>query len=108
TFPALLLVGSKAMDRTIPPGFAQPVATIFNDYTTIPVGPARQIAGRHLAILTGLAHIGRFTPPDARILWMRPDYLALLGHRAGVPWYYREGMQGVVAQVRRTGARYLV
>ena len=109
SLPAMALVASKAADRA-PVMKISPLAYsgITEYYTVIPVKPAREIAGRQLAVLAGLAEIERFTPPGARVLWMRPDYIAVLAHRTGVASYYREGMEGVVRTLLDTGARYVV
>jgi hypothetical protein len=107
--PALVVVAWKATDRVQPiPGYPQDFAGMTDYYTTIALAPAREKAGRDLAVLAGLAAIARDTPPDARVAWMRPDYVALLGQREGVPWYYAEGMEGLVQRLRESGAGYLV
>ena len=109
SLPAVGLMASKALDRTpVLTGSPLDYAGITEYYTTIPVKPAREIAGRQLAVLAGLAAIERFTPADAQVLWMRPDYVAILSHRAGVPWYYREGLPGAVRQLLQSGAPYVV
>jgi hypothetical protein len=109
SLPAVALVASKATDRR-PAMAISPLAysAITEYYTVIPREPAREVAGRHLAVLAGLAQLERFTPPDAKVLWMRPDYIAVLGHRAGVPSFYRDGMRGVVRALLATHARYIV
>jgi hypothetical protein len=109
SLPAVALVASKSRDRaqvmSISP---QSYSGITEYYTTIPVKPAHEVAGRQLAVLAGLAQIEHFTPADARVMWMRPDYVALLSHRTGVASYYRGGMPGVVRDLRASGARYIV
>jgi hypothetical protein len=109
SLPAVALVAAKAADRT-PVMSISPLAYsgITEYYTTIPVKPAREVAGRQLAVLAGLAQVEKFTPAGARVLWMRPDYVAVLSHRTGVPWYYRDGMPGVVRQLLDSRAGYVV
>jgi hypothetical protein len=107
--PALVVMASKATDRAPPfPGYPQDLAGMTSYYTTIALKPARETAGRDLAVLAGLAAIARDTPGDARVAWVRPDYVALLGEREAVPWYYAEGMEGLVRRLRESGAGYLV
>jgi hypothetical protein len=109
SLPAVALVASKSLDRAPVLGVSPlGYAGITEYYTTIPVQPAREVAGRQLAVLAGLAAIERVTPQDARVLWMRPDYVAILAHRAGVPSYYREGVSGAVRQLLESDARYVV
>lgn len=107
--PAMALVASKAADRA-PVMSISPLAYsgITEYYTVIPVKPAREIAGRHLAVLAGLAQVERLTPAGAKVMWMRPDYIAVLAHRTGVPSYYRDGMAGVVRTLLETHAQYIV
>jgi hypothetical protein len=109
SLPAMALVATKAADRA-PVMSISPLAysAILEYYTIIPVKPAREMAGRQLAVLAGLAEIEHFTPPDAKVLWMRPDYIAVLSHRTGVASYYREGMAGVARQLLASGAQYVV
>jgi 4-amino-4-deoxy-L-arabinose transferase-like glycosyltransferase len=107
--PALLLIGDKSRDRAQPfEHTAQSLASITEYYTYIAVKPAREIAGRHLAVLAGLEAIDRVTPPDARVMWMRPDYIAVVAHRRGVPWFYREGLASTLRRVHEEDARYIV
>ena len=109
SLPAMALLASKAADRS-PVMSISPLAYsgIMEYYTIIPVKPARESAGRQVAVLAGLAQVERFTPPDAKVLWMRPDYVAVLGHRTGVASYYRGGMAGVVRTLLETHAGYIV
>jgi hypothetical protein len=48
------------------------------------------------------------TPPGARVMWMRPEYVALLGHRAGTAWYHRWDRPTLAREIRRTGTDYLI
>jgi hypothetical protein len=107
--PALVLVHSKAADREpVFEGSQYSRAAITEYYTTIAVRPAREAAARHAAVLTGLERLKTATPPGARVMWMRPDYVALLGDREGVPWYYRDGLAGLARRLQDTGTEYLV
>ena len=77
-------------------------------YTSIADAYARVDAGRHLAVLAGLAAVAERTPPDARILWVRPDYVALLANRKAVPWLYREGWTGTLQRMHDAGVTHVV
>jgi hypothetical protein len=48
------------------------------------------------------------TPPGAKVMWMRPDYVALLGGRQGVGWRYRGGLRALAEELQRSGAEYLL
>jgi hypothetical protein len=107
--PAVLLVFSKSMERQpVVPGFPSSLAAITEYYTTIRVHGAASIAARHAAVLTGLQALQVDTPPGARVMWMRPDYVALLGHRQGVPWHYGGGLRGLAEEARRSKVDYVV
>jgi hypothetical protein len=107
--PALALVFSKALERApVVAGFPYSFAGITEYYTTIRVHGARSIAARHAAVLTGLQALQTDTPVGARVMWMRPDYVALLGHRQGVPWHYGRGLRGLAEALRRSNADYVI
>ena len=50
-------------------------------YTVIDGGRAAALAERHASVLGGLEALANATPPGARVFWMRPEYVALLGGR---------------------------
>ena len=107
--PALVLLAQKAVDRA--PAFpASPwrMSDITDYYTTLNLQRSRAIAGKHVAVLAGLEEFQRNTPPDARIMWMRPEYVALLGRREGLAWYYAWDPKRVAQEVRSQRADYLV
>jgi 4-amino-4-deoxy-L-arabinose transferase-like glycosyltransferase len=107
--PASILVAQKAIARA--PLFADSgysYAGITDYYTTVNLPRARAIAGEHAAVLAGLESIARTTPPDARVMWMRPEYVAVLGKRAAVPWYLTWDRVTLAREIQRTGAGYLV
>jgi hypothetical protein len=41
-------------------------------------------------------------------MWVRPDYVALLGNRQGVPWLSRGGLRDLAEELRRSEAQYLI
>lgn len=109
TAPALVMTAQRATDR-MPPlaGSALELSGMTPYYTSIAGAYARVEAGRHLAVLAGLAAIAGRTPADARILWVRPDYVALLADRKAVPWLYREGWAGTLRRMHDAGVTHVV
>ncbi|HEX4330833.1 MAG TPA: hypothetical protein VH040_01735 [Usitatibacter sp.] len=106
--PAMVQVQEKSFDRApVLAGFPYSYADI-TDYYTSHGGEARKHAAGELATLAGLTALASATPPDARVMWMRPEYVALLGHREGVPWYFRWDAKELARQVRATGTTHLV
>jgi hypothetical protein len=107
--PAVFLVHSKSLERgPVIAGFPHSFAGITDFYTALPLQGSRTVAARHIAVLAGLQALQVDTPPGAKVMWMRPDYVALLGGRQGVPWHYRGGLRGLAEALRRSGAEYLV
>ena len=106
--PALAQVQEKSFDRApVLEGFAYSYADV-TDYYTSHGGEARKHAAGQVATIAGLEALEKATPPDARVMWMRPEYVALLGHRDGVPWYFRWDSKELARQVRATGTTHLV
>jgi hypothetical protein len=87
--PAAVVLAQKALDRQpMAPGARHALADCVDLYTTIGLQAARVDAAYTLAAIEGLESIAEATPEGARVMWMRPEYVALLGHREGVPYLY--------------------
>ena len=109
TLPALLLVHGKAGDRTIViPGQPYAYRDITEYYTTINVERARERVQLVVATLAGLESIRAATPAGARVMWMRPEYVGLLGRRPGVPFYFRWSARELAAEVKKAQVDYVV
>lgn len=107
--PASLLVFSKALDRApVLVGFAPRYADITEYYTTLNLERSRALAAKHAAVLAGFEALGRATPAGARVMWMRPEYVALLGGREGVAWFYDWDAVRLAREVRDSRVDYLV
>jgi 4-amino-4-deoxy-L-arabinose transferase-like glycosyltransferase len=107
--PATALLAQKALDRAPAfPGSEWRMSDITDYYTTLNVQRSRAIAGKHVTVLAGLEAIRRSTPTDARIMWMRPEYVALLGRREGLAWYYAWDPKRLAQEVRAQRIDYLV
>ena len=109
TLPALLLVHRKSADHALViPGQPYAYRDITEYYTTINFELARERAQLVAATLSGLESIARVTPAGSRVMWMRPEYIGLLGHRPGVPFLFRWSAPELAAEVRRGRADYFV
>lgn len=107
--PPALLVLAKARDtQPLLEGFDYSYSGMTEYYTTINLDRARADAAKHAAILSGFEALARLTPPGSRVMWMRPEYVALLGNREGVPWLYSWDQRQLATQVKRTGTTFLV
>lgn len=109
TLPAQILLQRKAADRAVViPGQPYAYRDITEYYTTINLERARERVQLVVTTLSGLESIGRVTPPGARVMWMRPEYVGLLGHRQGVPFYFRWSAPLLATEVKRAGVDYVV
>lgn len=107
--PAWLLVQSKSMDRgLIDRDFRYRYSDMTDYYTTIGVERSRAIALQHAAVLSGLEALQVVTPPGARVMWIRPDYIVTVGNRRGVPWYYGWSQAEFIRQIQRSKVDYLI
>jgi hypothetical protein len=107
--PAWLMLQSKGLDRqAIYPGERYAYSEITPYHTTLTVAGSRHAAAQHAAVLSGLEALQRLTPVDARVMWVRPDYVAVMGKRRGVAWYYEWDRAEFLRQVASTETDYLV
>jgi hypothetical protein len=87
--PAAVVLAGKALERApFAPGAHLAYADTTTFYTTINLQSARVQAAHELAVLEGFDAIAQATPPGARVMWMRPEYVAVLAGREGVPYYF--------------------
>jgi len=42
------------------------------------------------------------------VMWVRPEYVAIVAHRPGVPFYFGWSRADLARHIRESGARYLV
>jgi len=105
--PAVLFyVGARARMQDAPTRAAP--KTSIAEFYRIPSGPAAQEnAWRQLDVMDDLKRVGETTPPDARVMWYTPDYVALLARRRGVPLRRPGNPADLAAQLRATGADYI-
>jgi 4-amino-4-deoxy-L-arabinose transferase-like glycosyltransferase len=107
--PATALVAGKSLDREpLVPGSRYSAADMTDYYRLINRQDALALAAKHAATLAGLEALRTVTPPDARVMWMRPEYVALLGGREGVPYYYDWDARTLASKVRDARVDYLV
>ena len=107
--PAMLLFAQKATDTTLlVQGGGYRASDISDYYRIINVAEGRALAAKHANTLAGLEALRGVTPAGARVMWMRPEYVALLGGRTGVPSYYSWDAATLARHVRDESAQYLV
>jgi hypothetical protein len=109
SFPALVLLAQKAVDREeVIPGYGYTYREVAEYYTTVNLEAARERAKLVVVTLEGLQSIDRVTPNAARVMWMRPEYVALLGRRQAVPFLYRWSPAELAREVKKSGTGYIV
>jgi hypothetical protein len=107
--PAVALLARKALDREpVFEGLSPRLSDITEYYTTLDGSRSRALAARHAAVLAGFEAVGRLTPPGARIMWMRPEYVALLARREGVPWLYAWDSRTLARELSSRRVDYVV
>ena len=107
--PAAVVLADKARERTpVMPYSHYSYSDITDFYTTINFDKAHAEAAQTLAVLAGLESLRTSTPPGARVMWMRPEYVAVLGHREGVPYYFRWDERRVAREILDASVDYIV
>ena len=109
SFPALVLLAQKSLDREpVIPGYAYTYREVAEYYTTVNLETARERAKLVVVTLEGLESIDAVTPKAARVMWMRPEYVGLLGRRQAVPFLYRWSPAELAREVKTSGTGYIV
>ena len=68
---------------------------------------ARHGAASNAGVLAGFEAIGRATPEGARVMWMRPEYVAVLAHRPAQPWFYADDEARLARSIESRGVDYV-
>jgi 4-amino-4-deoxy-L-arabinose transferase-like glycosyltransferase len=78
------------------------------EFYRIPAGPSAEANARaQIGVFDDLRRIGETTPPQARVMWYWPNYVALLSGRHGVRLERPRDAADLAAQVRATRADYI-
>jgi hypothetical protein len=109
SLPGTLLVAQKAMDRApLVEGFGYSLSAMTTYYTAVNLKSARIAGQQSAAVLAGLQMMERATPPAARIMWTRPEYVAVLGRRQGVPWHFSWDRATLAREIQRSGTTHVI
>jgi hypothetical protein len=109
TLPALGIVAGKSLDnRTVVAGCPQQFRQVTPYYSTHNQEEAEKLAVLEVSTLCGLQSLAKVTPPEATIMWSRPEYVAVLGHRRAVPLFYRWNARDMAEAVRDGKVDYVV
>jgi hypothetical protein len=106
--PASVLLFEKARMREPVPGTGQAYSEITDYYLYVNEAVARERAGAHLATFAGFDAIAAATPPSAKVMWVRPEYVALLAHRDAVPYLNEWDSLALARAILRSNVGYVV
>jgi hypothetical protein len=107
--PAVALLAEKSLDgEELVAGSAYRARDITDYYQIINRRQARGYAAKNAATLAGLEALRSATPTDARVMWSRPEYVALLGGREAVAQQYDWDARTLAARISEANVGYLV
>jgi hypothetical protein len=107
--PASALVLRRAFDREpYYPGLAYSPSSMKEYYGIVNHPLAAAEALRGASALAGISSLGRWTPPGSRVMWVRPEYIAIVGGREGVPLYMRWDRATLARRILGTGTGFVV
>jgi hypothetical protein len=107
--PALMLLARKAVDDEIViPGYPWTYREVTEYYTTVNLEVARERAKLSVVTMGGLEAIDAHAAKGARVMWMRPEYVALLARRPAAAYLYRWSPAEFAAAVKRSGSDYVI
>jgi hypothetical protein len=90
------------------PGSRYRAADLTEYYTTVNLQRARVLAAQQAAVLGGLERLSQETPPAAKVMWMRPEYVAFLGRRQGVASYFAWDAPRLARAIHEQGVDFIV
>jgi len=107
--PASQLILRKSLDREpYYPGLGYSPSSMKDYHGIVNERQAREEAHRAGSVLAGLSYLEAWTPPGARVMWVRPEYIAVLGRREGVPLYLRWDRPTLAREILRTRTDFVV
>jgi hypothetical protein len=106
--PASMLLLQKALMRDPVPGTSYAYADITDYFLYVNEAQARGAAGATLATFAGFDAVAAATPPQAKVMWMRPEYVALLAHREPVAYENEWDSLRLAREIARTGTGYVI
>jgi hypothetical protein len=107
--PACALILQKATERDpYYPGLAYSPSSMKEYYGIVNERLARAAALRDASTLGGMSYLEQWTPPGSRVMWVRPEYIALLGRREGVPLFLRWDRPTLARQILRTRTDFVI
>ena len=95
-------------DSPVLAGFPIRWSDMIDYYTSRDEEMARRMAASNAGLLAGFATIDRATPRDARVMWVRPEYISVLANRPAAPWYYGLDERRMAQAIESADVSYVV
>jgi hypothetical protein len=106
--PAAVVLAQKAGHRTPLAGTSLAYADILDYFLLVNEAEAEKSARVQLATFAGFERTARETPAAARVMWSRPEYVALLAARVPVAFEYRWDALQLALELKATRTDYVV
>lgn len=109
SLPGAIQVQKKSGERV--PLFADAsysYSDISDYYITINNQQARLYAAKQISVLVGLQKLEKAVPPESKVMWVRPDYVSVIGRRNAVPWFYSWSPETLASEIMRSKVDYLI
>jgi hypothetical protein len=107
--PASAGILRKAFDRDpYFPDLAYRPAAMKEYYGVVDAAGAMDEALRDASVLAGMSYLEQWTEPGSRVMWVRPEYVAVLGRRDGVPLFLRWDRATLAREIRRTRTDFVI
>lgn len=107
--PAWLLIQSRSRDSTIiGADFAYSLRDMTEYYVSVSESAARGSATSEATVLSGLERVGRVTESGAKVMWVRPDYVAFLARRRAVPWKFGWTERRYLEEIESQSVEYII
>jgi len=107
--PVLAMLWERSLDDgPVIAGCPQTYREIADSYWTRDAEDARKLAVLEVTVLCGLQSLEKVTPPDSIVMWVRPEYVALVGRRPAAAYYYAWTADDLAREIRQSNASYLV
>jgi hypothetical protein len=107
--PAVVGIAVKARDRApLLEGHSRSAADMTEYFRIANTPYAHAMAAKHAASLTAFESLAGQTPAGARVMYVRPEYVAVLGGRAGAELDYAWDARALAKAVSASGAGFIL
>jgi hypothetical protein len=106
---SMATVAKRGMDgAAVLEGFPIRYSDMIEYYTTRDEVRARLAAAENAGVIAGFEAVAQVTPAQARVMWVRPEYVSVLSHRAAEPWFFDRDATRLAQAVDEGGVDYVI